>query len=65
MIASCHRREQRAGRLGEWPTSRELLEEDVVMVVGEGASCADAARRCGVAEETVRRILRRVRSAGE
>ncbi|WP_160051181.1 helix-turn-helix domain-containing protein [Nocardiopsis sp. FR26] len=61
---SCHRRYQRVGELGEWPTRDELIEEDIRMVVATGVSYQVVAARCGVAERTVLRVVSRWGAAG-
>lgn len=61
LIASCTARYRELDRLEEWPTSRELVAEDVRMVLATGARYVEVASRCGVTKRTVVRVVARDR----
>lgn len=63
LVRHCQRRYQAADLLDEWPTERELVEEDVRMVLATGVPYRVVAARCGVSERRVLRILARDRLA--
>ena len=63
LLRRCANRHRADGRLEEWPTERELIEEDIRMVLATGVEYAVVAARCGVTPRTVCRVVARWRLA--
>lgn len=59
LVPRCEYWYRTTGQLGEWPTDRELVEEDVRMVLATGVEYAVVAARCGITKRTVCRIVAR------
>lgn len=64
LIPECTARWRDAGRLGEWPTRAELVEQDVLMVLATGVPYQVVADRCGVTHRQVCRVVARLRARG-
>lgn len=59
LVRPCERRYRAEGTLGEWPTERELVEEDVRQVLATGVPYPVVAARCGISTRRVCRVVAR------